>query len=1258
MQRLRGSFVSRLLPPTFIATVLAVLMLAQCRHYGTTTYPDPYGPRTVSPQVLVRGYVAVGIPTEVRLVRFTAAPEPRMRDIYLPGLRVFLQSLADQSKSAVGITDLSGRFTLPARADHRYRLCWESKSFGDGCHKEAFTTGSTPTFLSKVRISTKMTQKRSMVYGRVSFADGTRPRKLEPMSNVNSFAQVELLDSREQLLDTAYVNDFGEYVLPSVPGSENIILRAKIEGLRSDQLIRKEANLAGSAFQPIDLMLMNSTPRLDPVVPLDASGIRVKTAAPGNTVTLRASALDRDGDAVKYSWTVLPGSGTLNATAGDQVQWTLPAAEGLYDVVLVAYDGKGGYARDTLTLQTENRGLVPFSGFVRGTDVPAIGGAEVDLNGQRTVTDAKGWFEIRVPDARRFVLNIRKPGYAFYSKIYDNSVIGGRWTLTRATVATADPTREIFVVNDRRQDDCPGPESSRVNWAAFPGARKVIWQDGKGNEVAPPPPQKSCDLPPVPSETQPDRRCGPGARVRIPANALIDSNGNAPAGNVDVTLSTVDLRSPEQMPGDYTVRLPDGTTSVMESWGAAIVDITAGSRRFNLRSGVEAEVIIPVDPGQLAAGGPLPPTIPLLFYNERDGVWVEEGTASLVGTNYVARVRHFSAINTDRVKTNQSCVRVLSPSLAATYNMEITIPGGSGAAPIVLLRLINNASPSEHVIYNLPSNVNIVVVPIDIPTNVPIGTFVVNTGPPQNPTSPNLPAGPPYVACSAILTLTNGTYPDESTLPTSSHEFLKGLSTFEATNIDNLNPSNPAQNALKTALDDATTAYYNQIDPLNLRPTLNDFIAVNGLGGASEFRGAFANSGDLGFGRDMHCAANGANVACYVTNYGKITTPDSDDANHAANQTAAEVVATVAMEFSPIETQLGDPPDPEQVVKFYVYNAIGTAKLNAADLDGRGFRPIPQLCMVCHNGAYPGGAVVGAAPPFNNRADVKLQSRFLPFDLRYYTFPTVAGFDKASQQAAFKNLNEQIVNAGNAGVSTTEIITKWYAGGTAQDEDIVATGWNDQPIKQAMYRNVVARTCRTCHTAQIFAPLQFKQHTEMESRLGQAESRVCNEHVMPHALATHRIFWNSVGPHMPAQFQVYGDTFGTLANGWQGNQCGVYTPITPPGFYAANIQPIFNSYCTSCHVGSSPPQGLSLAGGVSYSQIVNVAATELPSMLRITPSSPGNSYLLHKINGTQATLPGAFVPPGPGGQMPLFGCCVSAGEVTTLTNWINTGAPP
>jgi hypothetical protein len=331
--------------------------------------------------------------------------------------------------------------------------------------------------------------------------------------------------------------------------------------------------------------------------------------------------------------------------------------------------------------------------------------------------------------------------------------------------------------------------------------------------------------------------------------------------------------------------------------------------------------------------------------------------------------------------------------------------------------------------------------------------------------------------------------------------------------------------------------------------------------------------------------------------------------------------------------------------------------------------------MVCHGGQYPGGITTGV-PPFNSPADVKLGSVFLPFDLHFFTFSSTAGFTKVDQQAEFRTLNQDMVaQASNPAIQ--EVITGMYAAGTTQDENFIVTGWNAQPNERVMYRDVVARACRTCHVANPVTGLQFTQRVQTTddatARLGRIEDRVCDEHIMPHAKRTHEIFWTSVGPHMPAQLQVFGDAFDTPANGWQGNKCGVFTgggtTPTSPLYAAANA--VFADRCDSCHIGSSPPGNLDLSGD-PYLNVFNVAACELPSMKRIAPgggtTALANSYLVHKIDGTQgglagcpATVPASCNPFSPttagcGATMPLGGS-LSTAEKNDIKNWVSAGAP-
>ncbi|MBW3568476.1 MAG: hypothetical protein KY410_11070, partial [Proteobacteria bacterium] len=91
---------------------------------------------------------------------------------------------------------------------------------------------------------------------------------------------------------------------------------------------------------------------------------------------------------------------------------------------------------------------------------------------------------------------------------------------------------------------------------------------------------------------------------------------------------------------------------------------------------------------------------------------------------------------------------------------------------------------------------------------------------------------------------------------------------------------------------------------------------------------------------------------------------------------------------------------------------------------------------------------------------------------------------------------------------------------------------------------------------------------------------------------------------------------------------------------------VFTPICTQCHTGASAPQGLRLEEGVSYGMLVNVASTEVPSLLRVEPGNPDDSYLIQKLEGTAAV----------GDRMPLGGPYLPQADIDVIRQWITDGA--
>ncbi|MGD8535503.1 MAG: hypothetical protein PVF66_06585 [Candidatus Aminicenantes bacterium] len=106
------------------------------------------------------------------------------------------------------------------------------------------------------------------------------------------------------------------------------------------------------------------------------------------------------------------------------------------------------------------------------------------------------------------------------------------------------------------------------------------------------------------------------------------------------------------------------------------------------------------------------------------------------------------------------------------------------------------------------------------------------------------------------------------------------------------------------------------------------------------------------------------------------------------------------------------------------------------------------------------------------------------------------------------------------------------------------------------------------------------------------------------------------------------------------------TPISDPSF-SNHIQPIFTNNCAQggCH-NSTAQAGLNLTQGVAYSNIVNVASTQVPQSMRVLPGDAANSYLVKKIEGTQTV----------GTRMPQGRNALSSITIQNIKNWVDRGA--
>lgn len=143
---------------------------------------------------------------------------------------------------------------------------------------------------------------------------------------------------------------------------------------------------------------------------------------------------------------------------------------------------------------------------------------------------------------------------------------------------------------------------------------------------------------------------GSTAQVSLPAAGLVDKrSGAAASGTVSAEVTVIDPASdPASMPGNYTASTATGTQTI-ESFGALSVNLRdAAGNALNLAAGQRATIRIPVS----TRSATVPATMPLYYFNESTGLWVQEGTATLGGTApnqyYEGTVAHFSVWNADQ----------------------------------------------------------------------------------------------------------------------------------------------------------------------------------------------------------------------------------------------------------------------------------------------------------------------------------------------------------------------------------------------------------------------------------------------------------------------------------------------------------------------------------------------------------------------------------------------------------------------------------
>ena len=402
------------------------------------------------------------------------------------------------------------------------------------------------------------------------------------------------------------------------------------------------------------------------------------------------------------------------------------------------------------------------------------------------------------------------------------------------------------------------------------------------------------------------------------------------------------------------------------------------------------------------------------------------------------------------------------------------------------------------------------------------------------------------------------------------------------------NPIVDTSGNFQTDTNTFAQAYYGAVDPDSERGTLAAWKNKNQFGtGGDEFVAVFRDVRDLGYGRRMTGRRNSdGSIAFFVENYNVSKVPGGYSQ---VNVEAAVVrdptwhVGINAIEWSPAQCKpvpLGtDPPDCNPLVNFTKYFNFDPAtgqRQNMLDLDGRGLKAMPGVCISCHGGRADPLTPQSTFALVENASSRKrgdVQGKLQGFNVDSFEWSTTPGFTRADQESVLKIFNQWVLcsypgagsatgtwgtcNQPTAGAnewqgSASAMIQDWYGGAgmpNAQFSDTYLAGWNTGAANVQLYRNVVVPFCRTCHLLRGTVnqnDIDFDSEAKFRGYAGRIKAHVFDRGNMPLAFLVYRDFWASNGPSILASYidSVLGP--GTATNaGFVPLQPG--RPIADPG---------------------------------------------------------------------------------------------------------------
>jgi hypothetical protein len=172
-----------------------------------------------------------------------------------------------------------------------------------------------------------------------------------------------------------------------------------------------------------------------------------------------------------------------------------------------------------------------------------------------------------------------------------------------------------------------------------------------------------------------------GAKLTLPSNGVVvASSGAVYAGNVNIYTKYIDPADIEavqkQSPGDARGIDDENHLKLLNTYSMLATELKSGTGELlQIAPGKQATITVPI-PSSLSSSAPA--TIALWFFDETNGLWKKEGTATKNGNSYTGNVSHFSfwsgAVDLPLVQFSARIVNAASQPIA---NAAVGIRGAS-----------------------------------------------------------------------------------------------------------------------------------------------------------------------------------------------------------------------------------------------------------------------------------------------------------------------------------------------------------------------------------------------------------------------------------------------------------------------------------------------------------------------------------------------------------------------------------------------------